>query len=71
MKIKIIVKTNSNKNGVIGFDENYQAYRVETKAKPKEGEANKEIEKILGKHFKKKAKIVSGFKSNRKLIEIL
>ena len=71
MRIKIIVKTNSSKNEVAGFDENYDAYRVNIKAKPEEGKANREIEKFLSKHFKKKAKIVSGFKSSRKVVEFL
>ncbi|MBT3690651.1 YggU family protein [Candidatus Woesearchaeota archaeon] len=71
MRVKIIVKANSNENKVLGFDENYQAYRVKIKAKPKDGEANKEIEKFLSKTFKKKVKIVSGFKSNKKVIDLL
>jgi len=68
-KIKIIVKTNSNSNSVV-FDENFNAYRVSIKAKPIEGEANREIIKFLGKHFKKKVRIISGFRSNKKLIEL-
>ena len=67
--MKIIVKTNANKNS-IKFDENYNAYRVEVKSKPIKGEANKEIEKFLTKHFKKKVKIISGFKNNRKIIDL-
>ena len=69
--MKINVKANSSKNEVLGFDENYKVYRVNIKAKPKEGEANREIEKFLSKHFKKKVKITSGFKSNRRTIELL
>ncbi len=70
MRVKIIVKANSNENKVLGFDGNFDAYRIKIKAKPKDGEANKEIEKFLRKTFKKKVKIVSGFKSSRKVIEL-
>lgn len=70
MRFKIIVKANFNKNDIY-FDENFDAYRVFVKSKPKEGEANREVEKFLSKHFKKKARIVAGFKSNRKVIELL
>jgi uncharacterized protein (TIGR00251 family) len=70
MRVKIIVKANFNKND-IHYDENFEAYRVFVKAKPKKGEANREIEKFLSKHFKKKVRIVSGFKSSRKVIELL
>ena len=71
MKIKIIVKTNANENKIVGFDPNFDAYRIKVKAKPKEGEANREIEKVLSKAFNKKAKIISGFRSSRKLVDLL
>jgi uncharacterized protein len=68
--IRIIVKTNFSKNE-IKYDEAFEAYRVSIKARPIKGEANKEIEKFLSKHFKKKVRIVSGFKSSRKVIEFV
>ena len=63
--MKIIVKTNCPKNK-IDFDGS--RYRVEIKAKPVDGKANFEIEKFLSKHFGKKVKIKSGFKSKMKII---
>lgn len=69
MKIKVIVKTNS-RNNEVKFDNNFDAYRVSVKAKPVEGEANKEVLKLLKKYFKKEVRIISGFKSNRKVIEV-
>ncbi len=69
--MKIIVKTNASKNKVVGYDEERDAYRVEIKARPEKGEANLEIEKFLSKHFGKRVKIVSGFKSKLKVVKFL
>ncbi|MBT4334305.1 YggU family protein [archaeon] len=69
-KFYIIVKTNTPKNEILSFDEVRQAYKVNIKASPEKGKANLEIEKFLTKHFKKKIKIISGFKSKKKLIEL-
>ncbi|MCD4759987.1 DUF167 domain-containing protein [archaeon] len=69
--MKIIVKPNCPKNKLLEFDSVRGAYRVEVKAKPEGGKANLEVEKFLSKHFKKRVKIVSGFKSRQKIIEIL
>ncbi|MEK6864496.1 MAG: DUF167 family protein [Nanoarchaeota archaeon] len=69
--IKIIVKTKSGKSEVAGFDEAKQAYRVNVKAVPEQGKANIEVMKILKKHFKKDVKIISGFTSKEKLIQLL
>jgi uncharacterized protein (TIGR00251 family) len=66
-RVKVIVKPNSPKNK-INYDDSRLCYRVELKAKPKEGEANLELIKFLSKHFKKRVKIVSGFKSRIKTI---
>lgn len=68
-KLNILVKTNAKKEE-IKFDDNFNAYRVSVKAKAVEGEANKAIVKFLSKHFKKKVWIVSGLKSNKKVIEL-
>ncbi len=62
---RIVVKPNCPKNSI--SDEGAY-YKVELKAKPKEGEANRELVKFLSKHFKKKVKIVSGLKSRIKFI---
>jgi len=67
--MKIIVKTNCPKNEVREYDSVRDAYRVEIRAKPVDGKANIEIEKFLSKHFGKKLKIISGFKSKIKLLK--
>ena len=69
--LKIIVKPNSPKTEVIGFDENKKALRIRVHAKPEDGEANAEIIKFFSKQLKKKVFIKSGFKSKEKLLEIL
>ena len=70
-KFKIIVKTNSSKNEIVSYDENKKAYRINLNAKPIEGKANKELIKFLSKQLKKKVRIVSGFTSKEKIIELL
>jgi len=67
-KFKVIVKPNSPENKLMGYDDVREAYVVWVKAKPADGEANKEVEKFLSKKLKKKVKIVSGFKSRIKFI---
>lgn len=69
--IKIIVKTNMPKTGIICFDEDKGAYRMNVHAKPEKGEANKEILKFFKKEFKKDIKIISGKTSKQKLIRLL
>ena len=70
-KFKVIVKTKANKNELLGFDREKQAYKLNIKAAPEKGKANKEITKFLSKLFKKQVRIVSGLKSKEKIIEIL
>jgi uncharacterized protein (TIGR00251 family) len=69
--IKVIVKTKSGKSEVVGFDEARNAYRVNVKAVPEQGKANIEVMKILKKYFKKDVKIISGFTSKEKLVQLL
>jgi len=70
MRIKIIVKTNSGKNEILGFDEEKQAYKVLIKAQPIENKANKEIIKLFHKKYKQPIRIISGLKSKEKILEI-
>lgn len=67
---KIIVKPNSSKNKVLGFDKDRQAYRVEIKAKPEANKANVEIIKFFSKLTKKDVKIVKGLRSKEKILKI-
>ena len=69
-KFKIIVKPNSSKNEVLGYDKDRGAYRVAIKAKPENNKANIEIIKFLSKLLKKKVRIIAGLKGREKLIEV-
>ena len=69
-KFKVIVKANSNSNEIISFNEVKKAYRINLKAKPIEGEANKELIKFLSKELKKSVRIISGFRNKEKIVEV-
>jgi len=68
---KIIVKPNSNKNEVIGYDGERGAYRVNIKAKPEDNKANIEVIKFLSRLLNKQVRIVKGFRSRSKLIDVV
>lgn len=67
-RIRIAVRTNSGKNDIV--KEN-KGYKVFIKALPEKGAANKEIIKLFKKKLKKRVRIVKGFTSKDKLLEIL
>lgn len=69
-KVTIIVKANSPKSGIAGFDENKQAYKINIKAPPEKGKANLEVIKFFKKLTKKNVKILSGLKSREKTLLI-
>jgi len=69
-RIKILVKTNTGKSEILEFDKEKKAYKVNVKAVPEKGKANLEIIKLFHKKFKKPIKIVNGFKSKVKTLEI-
>ena len=70
-KFKVIVKTNSKENLIAGYNKNKNGYNIYLKAKPAEGEANKELIKFLSKELRKKVRIVSGFRNKEKIIEVI
>lgn len=70
-KFKIIVKTRSNKNELVCFDTEKNAYILKINAIPEKGEANKELIRFLSKMLKKQVRIVSGFTSKEKIIEVI
>jgi len=70
-RFKIIVKTKSNKNELVGFNEEKHAYILKINAVPEKGEANKEIIKFLSKLLKKQVRIVSGLTSKEKMIQTI
>ena len=70
-KFKVIVKTNSKNSSIDEYDENKQAYKINLKARPIGGEANKELIKFLSKELRNKVRIVSGFTSKEKILEFI
>ena len=64
-KFFVIVKTNTPKNEFLGYSDILKAYRVNINAKPMDGEANIALEKFLSKHFKRRVRIISGFRSRK------
>ena len=65
---KVIVKPNSRKNGILGYDEERQAYIISIKEKAEDNKANIELIRFLSKILGRKARIKSGLKSREKLI---
>ena len=72
MKISVKVKTNAKENAVEAVDSTH--YSVRITAAPAQGKANDMLIKLLAAHFdipRSRIKIVSGFSSHAKMIEIL
>jgi len=65
---KVIVKPNSRKNGILGYDEEMQAYIISIKEKAEDNKANIELIRFLSKILGRKARIKSGLKSREKII---
>ena len=68
-KFRVIIKPNSSKNEIIGFDNNKKVYKINIKEKAQDNKANKELITFLSKILSKKVKIKSGLKSREKIIE--
>ena len=71
MKIQVRVKPNSKTEGV---SREGDSFIVQVKEPPKEGRANRAVIKLLAEHFgvpQSQVKILSGFKSKNKIIEIV
>jgi uncharacterized protein (TIGR00251 family) len=69
-RLKILVKPNSPKNGIVGWDSEREALRVNIHAKPENNEANIEVVKFFSKLLKKKVVIKSGMRNREKLLLI-
>lgn len=69
MRVLIKIHPNSSQEKIIEIQEN-ESYEVWIKEKPIEGKANKELIKVLKKHFRKSVKIISGFSSRIKIVDI-
>lgn len=69
--LKVIVKPNSPKTEVIGWDRNKHALRIAVSAVPDKNKANNELLKFLKKQTGMKCEIKSGAKSREKTIIFL
>lgn len=67
---KIIIKPNSSKNEILGYDKEKNAYRINIKAKPQDNKANIELIKFFSKLLKKRVRIAKGLKSKKKVIRV-
>lgn len=65
---KVIVKPNSRKNEILGYDEEKQAYIISIKEKAEDNKANIELIRFLSKMLGRKARIKSGLKSREKIM---
>lgn len=68
--LKIIVKPNSKKSEILGYDESKQALRVAIAAPAEDNKANIEIIKFFKKLTKKNVRIKIGLQSKNKVLEI-
>lgn len=65
---KVIVKPNSRKNEILGYDKERQAYIISIKEKAEDNRANIELIRFLSKMLGRKARIKSGLKSREKIM---
>ncbi|MBI2134917.1 YggU family protein [Candidatus Woesearchaeota archaeon] len=68
---KVLIRPNSPKNEIIGYDDDKKVYKINIKEKAEENKANKELIKFLSKELGKRVKIKSGLRSREKIIEIM
>ncbi len=68
--LKVLIKPNSPKNSILGFDSSKKALRISIKAVPEKGKANQELVKFVSKLLKKKVEIIKGLKSRDKILKI-
>ena len=70
-RLSIIVRPDSEKSEILGYDEGKKALKVAIAAKPEGNEANLELIKFFKKLLKKAIKIKIGLKSKNKVLEII
>jgi len=69
MKLSVKLHPNSSQEKIQEIEKE-KSYEIWIKEKPIDGKANEELVKLLKKHFKKEVKLISGFNSRRKIIEV-
>lgn len=68
--LNVLVKPNSGKNKVVGYDDSRDAVKINIKAEPEKGKANAELVKFLRKLTKKEVRVVSGHTIRQKVIKL-
>ncbi len=68
---RVLIKANSNKNEILGFDDARKAYKISIKEPAEDNKANGELIKFLSKEMGKKVRIVSGHTSKIKTIRVI
>lgn len=68
MRLRVRVQPNSGRQDIQKLGED--SYKIFLKKSPEDNKANQELEKFLKKEFKKDAKIVKGFTSKNKVVEL-
>jgi len=66
--LKILVKPDSNKTEILGFNSERQALRIAIAAPADKNKANLEVIKFFSRLLKKRVRIKSGLKSREKVI---
>jgi uncharacterized protein (TIGR00251 family) len=67
--LAIIVRPNSPKNEITGYDESRKAVKVNIKAPAEDNKANAEVIKFFSKETKKDVKIITGRTNKRKVLK--
>ena len=67
-RLQVKVKPNARKSEILSHEGNKLVIAIA--AKPEKGKANAELIKFLSKKLKKQVRIVSGFGSSSKILEI-
>jgi hypothetical protein len=67
-RVRVVVKPNARKSEILSQEGNKLVIAIA--AKPEKGKANAELIKFLSKKLKKQVRIVSGFGSSSKILEI-
>ena len=68
MRILVKVRTSRPSSRIVAEEDGILL--VDLRARPEKGEANRELIKLLEKHYGGKARIIKGLKSRLKVVEI-
>jgi hypothetical protein len=68
--LTVLVKPNSSKNEITGYDESRKAVKVNIKAPAEDNKANIEVIKFFRKLLSREIKIISGLKNKIKILKI-